>query len=116
LHTSFAALSKTPELAIDEDEGRMLAAASTNVMEEFDLKPDPKTQAIVGLIIAAGTVYGPRVVMIQMRKAQEKRERAAGANGVGTAGVYTAENEPAGTTEFRVDHSGIEWPPGSAAN
>jgi hypothetical protein len=103
-------------LAIDEDEGRMLAAASANVMEEFDLKPDPKTQAIVGLIMAAGTVYGPRAVMIQMRKAQQKREKAAGENGVGTAGVYNPDGTPAGTTEFSTSNVGVEWPPHSAAN
>lgn len=78
-----------------------MAAATANVMEEFDLKPDPKTQAIVGLIVAAGTVYGPRVVLMQMRRDQERRERAADETGVGTAGVYTAGGEPAGTTEFR---------------
>jgi hypothetical protein len=81
----------------------MLATASANVLEQFDLKPDPKTQAIIGLVMAAGTVYGPRVYMIQVRRAQEKSERAANQNGVGTAGVYTADGEPAGTTEFRTN-------------
>jgi hypothetical protein len=100
LHVGIAAVSKTPELAIDEDEGRMLAAATANVMEEFDLKPDPKTQAIVGLVIAAGTVYGPRMVAIQMRRLQERRETTADVNGTGTAGVYDGEGNPVGTTEF----------------
>jgi hypothetical protein len=85
---------------IDEAEGRMLAEASANVMEQFDLKPDPKTQAIIGLVMAAGTVYGPRAVIIQMRKAQERTEKRAGADGTGTAGVYGAGGEPLGTTEF----------------
>jgi hypothetical protein len=101
LHTGIAGISNTPELVIDEDEGRMLAAATANVMEEFDLKPDPKVQAIVGLVVAAGTVYGPRTVLIQMRKAQEKREKAAGSNGAGTAGVYNADGSAAGTTDFQ---------------
>lgn len=85
---------------IDEAEGRMLAEASANVMEQFDLKPDPKTQAIIGLVMAAGTVYGPRAVIIQMRKAQERAEKRAGADGTGTAGVYGANGEPLGTTDF----------------
>lgn len=100
LHTGIAAISGTPELVIDEEEGRLLASASANVMEEFDLKPDPKTQAIIGLVIAAGTVYAPRMVLIQMRRAQEKEERAADPTGTGTAGVYNADGSPAGTTDF----------------
>jgi hypothetical protein len=58
--------------------GEMLAAATANVMEEFDLKPDPKTQAIVGSSYCAGTVYGPRMVAIQMRRMQERREKNGG--------------------------------------
>lgn len=81
----------------------MLANATANVLEQFDLKPDPKIQAVIGLVMAAGTVYGPRVYMIQARKAQEKREKAAGENGTGTAGVYDANGAAMGTTEFRTN-------------
>jgi hypothetical protein len=35
LHTGIAGIAKTPELVIDEEEGRMLAAASANVMENL---------------------------------------------------------------------------------
>lgn len=89
----------------------MLAAASANVMEEFDLKPDPKTQAIIGLVIAAGTVYGPRVVMIQMRKASERREKAAGPDGSGMAGVRNPDGSTT-VTEFQTEPrgQGQEWP------
>lgn len=87
-------------MVIDESEGMLLATASANLMEQFDVRIDPKTQAIVGMIIAAGKVYGPRVLSIQMRKAQERRESAADETGAGTAGVYTGDGEPAGTTEF----------------
>lgn len=98
-------------MVIDEDEGKMLAAATANVMEEFDLKPDPKTQAIVGLVIAAGTVYGPRMVLIQMRRTQEQQEKRAGPNGEGTAGVYGADGEAQGTTTFRA-YNGEQVQPG----
>lgn len=82
----------------------MLANASANVLEQFDLKPDPKTQAIVGLIIAAGTVYGPRAYMITARKAQEKRARPANpTTGQGTAEVFGPNGEPLGTTGFNID-------------
>jgi hypothetical protein len=85
----------------------MLAAATANVMEEFDLKPDPKTQAIIGLVIAAGTVYGPRMVLIQMRRAQEQRERAANNNGEGVAGVYDEFGNAVGTTPFTVNNEPV---------
>jgi len=104
VHVGFAGITDNPELAIDEDEARMLANAGANVLEQFDLKPDPKTQAIVGLVIAAGTVYGPRAYMISARKAQARAERKANAaTGEGVAGVYAATGEPMGTTSFTVD-------------
>lgn len=81
----------------------MLASASVNVMRQFDLTPDPKTQAIIGMIIACGTVYAPRVYLYNARKEQEKREKAAGPDGVGTAGVFDPSGAPAGTTDFRTN-------------
>lgn len=103
VHAGLAGVTSTPEMVIDESEAEMLARASANVLEQFDLKPDPKTQAIVGLVLAAGTVYGPRVYLINQRKAQEKRESAANKTGAGTAGIYDANGNPVGTTGFSVD-------------
>ncbi len=74
MHTGVAAISTTPELAIDKAESDLLADATVNLLKEFDITPDPKLQAAVALVVAAGTVYAPRVVTIKMRKA---RERAA---------------------------------------
>lgn len=73
----------------------LLSRASVNMMEQFDITPDPKTQAVVGLIVAAATVYGPRAVAYRFRKAQEKAEETPG-----TAGVYNADGTAAGTTTF----------------
>lgn len=109
VHAGIAGVTKMPELVIDDSEGRMLAAAAANVLEEFDLKPDPKTQAIVGLVIAGATVYGPRAVLIQMRRAQEKAEKQAGAGGNGTAGVYGPNGEAMGTTDFTVHEQPAEF-------
>lgn len=85
---------------IDKEESDLLANASANVMQQFDLTPDPKTQAIIGLVMACGTVYGPRVYMIRARMAQEAQEKRAG-----TAGVYDGAGMPQGTTEFTVEPS-----------
>jgi hypothetical protein len=73
----------------------MLANAAANVLAQFDIAPDPKTQALIGLILAAGAVYAPRVVVYRARMAQERQERKAG-----VAGVYGTEGEPQGTTTF----------------
>jgi hypothetical protein len=62
-------------MAISEDEGKLLAEASVNVMREFDITPDPKAEAIIGLIVAAGTVYGPRYYLVKTRHAEEKRTK-----------------------------------------
>jgi len=82
-------------MIIDDQEGMLLAKATANVLEQFDLKPDPKTQAIIGLVMAAGTVYAPRVIMINQRKAQQAKEKRNG-----TAGLYDAQGNPVGTTQF----------------
>jgi hypothetical protein len=100
VHAGIAAATKCPEMEIDAEEGKILANASANVMAQFDLAPDPKTQAIIGLIMACGTVYGPRAFMIRMRQAQERSE------GAGTAGVYAADGSAAGTTTYTPAASG----------
>lgn len=77
VHAGLASLTKIKELEIDESEGKSLAVAVDNVLTEFDIKPDPKTQAIVQLVIAASMVYGPRAGLYMARTKQEKRERKA---------------------------------------
>lgn len=62
-------------MAISEDEGKLLAEASVNVMREFDITPDPKAEAIIGLIVAAGTVYGPRYYLVKTRHAEERKTK-----------------------------------------
>ncbi len=93
-----ANITGTPELMIDQEEGKLLAQATANLLEQFDLKPDPKIQAVIGLVMAAGTVYGPRAYMIRVRKAQEAKEK----NNAGTTGIYNADGTAAGTGSFSV--------------
>lgn len=81
----------------------MIAKATANVLEEFDLKPDPRTQAIIGLVMACGAVYAPRVVAYRMRKAQAKQEASPG-----VAGVYAADGRPQGTTSYKETPSNNE--------
>lgn len=75
VHLGLASVSKTPELVLTDDESKALASATATVLEEFDWTPDPKVQAIVGLITTAGVVYGPKVYFIRERKKAEKEAR-----------------------------------------
>jgi hypothetical protein len=96
LHTGIATATKTPEIALDKEESDLLADAAANIMAEFDVTPDPKTQAIVAGIVACATVYGPRVVSIRMRKAAEK----AASEESNRATVYNADGSFAGETTY----------------
>lgn len=89
LHLGISAATKTPEMALDQSEADLLAEATVNVLREFDIKPDPKVEAVFGLIIAAGTVYGPRFYLVKMRQKTE----AAEAN-VGRTQTYEPERDP----------------------
>jgi hypothetical protein len=75
LHVGIAAASRTPELVITEDESKALAGATARVLEEFDIRPDPKVEAIVGLVTTAGAIYGPKVYFIRERKKAEREEQ-----------------------------------------
>jgi len=75
LHAGISTATKTPEIAIDTDDATTLAKATANVLAEFDITPDPKVAAIVGLVVAAGTVYGPMAVSIRLRKDAERKQR-----------------------------------------
>lgn len=74
LHVGIAAATKTPELQLSDDESKLLATNVANVMDQFDIRPDPKTEAIVGLLIACGTIYGPRIYVIRARKMEEREK------------------------------------------
>lgn len=73
IHIGLASATKTPELKLEDDEAEALAKSTAVVLEEFDIRPDPKIEAIIGLVTTAGMIYGPRVYLISERK---KRERA----------------------------------------
>lgn len=75
LHMGIASATSAPEMVIDKNESDMLAKATVNLLDQFDITPDPKMQAVAGLIIAAGSVYGPRVYLIRERLKEQARNR-----------------------------------------
>ena len=74
VHAGLASATKTPELALEIDDAEALANATANVLIEFDIQPNPKVQAVVGLVMTAGAVYGPKVYMIRERWKEERKE------------------------------------------
>jgi hypothetical protein len=74
-HAMLAAIVKTPELEIDEAEAKRLGDAVARVNREFGVQiMSPKTAAVVNLIMAAGTVYGPRVIAMKNNSKRRKAE------------------------------------------
>lgn len=100
-HTSIAAMTKTPELELEEEEAKAVAESTLTLAAMYDLTPDPKLQAMMNLAIILGTTYGTRVIAIRARKAQEKEETRKG-----VAGIYDKNGSPIGTTTFATE----EWP------
>jgi|SRR5579859_251034 len=75
-HMTLANFTRTPELEINENEGRILAKPMSDFMALYDVAPDPKLMVIMELMGAASYVYGPRFAVIRMRLAAEKMARA----------------------------------------
>lgn len=75
VHVGLASVTKTPELVLEEDEAKSLAMASANVLEQFDITPDPRVTAVLGLVTTCGMIYGPRVYLIRERKKEERENK-----------------------------------------
>ena len=113
-----ALYAKTPEIALDQKEAKLIAEAVANVGEHYDLTMDPKTGAWVNLFMVVGGLYGPRFFAFRSRRLAEKAEAkkpqmAAPAVVTNPAPVSPdGEKPPAG---FMLDHMGTRSP-GDAVN
>jgi hypothetical protein len=73
-----ASFLQVPELALDENEAKLLADAVANVAKHYDFLPDPRTQAWFNLAMIAGPIYGMRFWAIR-NKAQQRAKPQPGA-------------------------------------
>jgi hypothetical protein len=73
IHLGLASLTKTPELQLEDSESKALAYSIANVMEQFDMSPDPRFVAVGGLITTCASIYGPRAYLIRERRKEEKK-------------------------------------------
>jgi hypothetical protein len=68
IHYSLAALTKTPELALDPEEAANIARAAGNVARHYDIPEMPaKMIDWANLAICCAATYGPRVMAINER-------------------------------------------------
>lgn len=72
IHAGVASLSGISEIALERDDSERLSQATVNVLNEFDITPSPKAQAIIGLIATAGMIYGPKYYLYRTRIKEEK--------------------------------------------
>lgn len=75
VHGGLASFTKVPEVALETSEATSLATGIANVMEQYDLTPDPKVTAWVGLIMTASAIYGPRMYIYRERKREERKNK-----------------------------------------
>lgn len=67
-HMMAAAFLKTPELRIDEQESAMLSKATLDVMKAYGVPElSDKQLATAQMLMAIGTVYAPRAIIIYSR-------------------------------------------------
>ena len=71
---SVSALFKAPEFGCNDAESTALAGALANVLEQFDIRPDPKVEAIFGLIMVSATIFGPKAYLYNQRIKEARKE------------------------------------------
>lgn len=74
IHASIAVTLNAPEFALEKEESSELAKSVIDVMKEYNLTVDSKTEALMSLISTAGLVYGKRYLMYKARVIAESTE------------------------------------------
>jgi len=73
IHTGLAVVTKSPEMLIDKSEATDVVNSGTELLEFYDLNPDPKTVAWLNFLGTMGMVYGTRVMAISNRPKEVKK-------------------------------------------
>ena len=77
VHMGLAAFTDFKNWELKKEESDSLAKSVANVMEQFDMAPDPRFAAVAGLITTAGMIYGPRVYLYREHNAKKRAEKRA---------------------------------------
>jgi len=73
VHVGIAGVTNVPELKLDKPESDMLATSVVDVLDAFDIEVSEKALAVSGLVTACATIYGPRIVVYNIRKNRERK-------------------------------------------
>lgn len=68
-----AGISKCPELDLDAEEAKQVAAAYANVARHYNFYVNEKAADWYNLLTVAGAVFGSKIIAIRMRKKQEAK-------------------------------------------
>lgn len=77
VHMGLAAFTDFDNWKLKKEEADSLSSSIANVMQEFDMAPDPRFAAVAGLITTAGMIYGPRVYLYREHKAEKRKQKRA---------------------------------------
>lgn len=77
IHASLALMTKTPELAVTEQEGRDFMKAAQNVMRHYSVQSTQKTLDWLAFGGIAVGLYGTRAFAVSMRKQMEAAGKSA---------------------------------------
>lgn len=75
-HSILAAITKTPEFQLANQEAEEIAKAIGNVSRHYDVSASAKTVDIANLIMVLGMVYGSRLLAIRARKTNERKKQS----------------------------------------
>lgn len=79
IHAGVAAATSNPELELDTEDSKRLAAAAKNVADFYDTVISPKAMAWTTLLSTAAMIYSPRLFAMGTRRREEKAARKAAA-------------------------------------
>lgn len=94
VHMGLAAFTDFENWKLKKEESDSLANSIANVMNEFDMTPDPRFAAVAGLITTAGMIYGPRVYLYREFKAEKRKQKRAENPAANSAPANTQQFNP----------------------
>lgn len=94
LHMGIANITKFDDFKLNEKEAETLASATANVADAFDFQPDPRFQAVAGLVSVSAMIYGPRIYLYRKHLAEKDKEKSnEDANGVDNVFIAPFKSE-----------------------
>lgn len=96
IHAMLAMQTKTPELAVSEQEAKDFTKAAQNVMRHYSVQTTQKTLDWIAFVGVTAGIYGTRIFAISVRKQAEK---PASGEAFGQVVKFTGANRRAAAPE-----------------